>query len=61
MAKFDISILITTYNRSKYLKHLLENLKDGISDLDFNYEILISNNASNDDTCSVVDSFKKVQ
>ena len=59
MAKFDISILITTYNRSKYLKYLLENIKDGVSDLDFNYEILISNNASNDDTCSVVDSFKK--
>ena len=59
MAKFDISILITTYNRSKYLKHLLENIKDGVSDLDFNFEILISNNASNDDTCSVVDSFKK--
>ena len=42
MVKFDISILITTYNRSKYLKHLLENIKDGISDLDFNFEILIS-------------------
>ena len=59
MHKIDISILITTYNRAKYLKHLLQNIKNGVGELDFKYEILISNNGSKDDTSNVVDLFRQ--
>ena len=58
MNRPTISILIPTFNRSKYLEHLLSFILDEIYNLDYSYEIVISNNASTDGTLHVVDKFK---
>lgn len=54
-----ISILIPTYNRKKYLEKNLLKLATDISSLSFekDIEIIISNNASTDNTTEVVDNF----
>jgi glycosyltransferase involved in cell wall biosynthesis len=57
MTNPDLSITIPTYNRSPYLQHLLGSLARQISDLKHSYEIIISDNASTDDTEAVVKSF----
>ena len=41
MIRPELSILIPTYNRSKYLDHLLNYIKDEIYALDFTYEIVV--------------------
>ncbi len=46
--KLDFSIVITTYNRINLLKNLLKNIEKELSGL--NYEIIISDNASTDNT-----------
>lgn len=49
----DLSILVPTYNRSEYLKECLESLLSTTTDC----EIVVSDNASTDDTPSLVESF----
>lgn len=49
-----LSILIPTYNRSKYLLQNLESLKVFATNTDEEIEIVISNNCSPDDTHTVV-------
>lgn len=50
-----VSICIPTYNREKYLKHTIESaLKQTYS----NIEIIVSDNASDDNTVNLVKSFK---
>ena len=51
-----LSICIPTYNRSGFLRRSLEYYLEEI-DFPFTYEIVISDNASTDDTRDVVDSF----
>lgn len=53
----DLSITIPTYNRAPYLQYLLGSLERQIGDLTHSYEIVISDNASTDDTETVVKSF----
>jgi glycosyltransferase involved in cell wall biosynthesis len=53
----DLSITIPTYNRAPYLVHLLESLVRQIEELTHSYEIIISDNASADNTEAVVKSF----
>lgn len=54
----DLSILIPTYNRAKYIDKLLEYFVDEIYQFDFTYEILISDNHSIDNTRQVIESYK---
>lgn len=55
MSDIKLSICIPTYNRSAYLRTALEHLEGyGFS---FPYEIVISDNASTDDTTDIVDAF----
>lgn len=50
-----VSVCIPTYNRPDYLRQSIESvLAQSFSD----YELLISNNASEDSTAAVIDSFK---
>lgn len=51
-----LSICIPTYNRSGFLRRSLEYYREQI-DFPFTYEIVISDNASTDDTREVVESF----
>lgn len=43
-----------TYNRARYLDSLLTDLVDHIGELGYSYELLIGDNASEDDTTEVV-------
>ena len=56
MSDIKLSICIPTYNRAIYLRHALEHCEN--LNLDFPYEIVISDNASTDDTTKVVSEFQ---
>lgn len=51
-----LSICIPTRNRARYLRSLLERLSGEISDLPFDCEILVGDNASSDETPEVIAS-----
>ncbi|MEM3192038.1 MAG: glycosyltransferase family 2 protein, partial [Candidatus Parvarchaeota archaeon] len=53
-----LGIYIPTYNRAMYLEKLLDSIVTEASS--FNIPIFISDNASNDQTMSVVEKFKSV-
>lgn len=50
-----VSICIPTYNREKYLKHTIES---ALKQIYSNIEIIVSDNASDDNTVNLVKSFK---
>ncbi|WP_132955096.1 glycosyltransferase family 2 protein [Rhizobium sp. BK251] len=58
MDPVKLSICIPTYNRSAFLRRALEFYQKNI-DFPFTYEIVISDNASTDDTRDVVDEFTR--
>ena len=45
-----LTIGIPTYNRAKFLRRLLEQLRTELAGLDGQVEVLVSDNASTDDT-----------
>lgn len=49
-----LSICVPTFNRARYLECLLADLAAHIGELDYSYELLIGDNASDDDTADVV-------
>ncbi|WP_028748338.1 glycosyltransferase family 2 protein [Rhizobium mesoamericanum] len=55
MNGIKLSICVPTYNREAYLRNALEHCET--YDFDFPYEIVISDNASTDNTKQVVDEF----
>lgn len=55
-----LSICIPTYNRSKYLKNSLDSIVKQNEFLNGAVEIVISDNASTDDTKEIVESYQKV-
>lgn len=55
MYPIKLSICIPTYNRAPHLRSCLERIKE--FPIDFAYEIVISDNASTDDTAAVVQEF----
>ena len=55
MTGIKLSICIPTYNRAEYLRTALETLAQ--ADFGFAHEIVISDNASSDNTAEVVESF----
>ncbi|MBB3318630.1 glycosyltransferase domain-containing protein [Rhizobium sp. BK181] len=55
MSGIKLSICIPTYNREAYLRNALEHCET--YDFDFPYEIVISDNASTDNTAEVVEEF----
>ena len=52
-----VSLCIPTYKRSRYLASLLGTLQQQFADFPYSYEIVVSDNASPDDTQEVVSSF----
>lgn len=56
MTDIKLSLCIPTFNRARFLEHLLGTFI-GLSDPGFTYEIVISDNASTDDTTDVVRRF----
>ena len=55
MKHIDISVNVCTYNRAEMLRGALESLICQKTDEKFSYEIIVIDNASTDDTKSVVD------
>ena len=53
----DLSFCIPTYNRARYLDCLLEVFLKTSEKFSFKYEIIISNNASTDDTDTVIQKY----
>ncbi len=49
-----LSICVPTFNRARYLDCLLQDLSVQIGELGFSYELLIGDNASEDDTADIV-------
>jgi len=56
MSKIKLSICIPTYNRAPFLQKLLSHLKSDFS-LGFPFEIVISDNASTDNTREIAQDF----
>jgi len=54
LTKPEISLCIPTFNRSPYLDYLLRHLFEQTPSVNLEYEILISNNASSDNTNEIV-------
>jgi len=52
-----ISVIIATHNRADYLKIALESLEAQSAESN-TFEVIVVDNASTDNTCSVVESFK---
>ncbi len=52
----NLSILIPTYNRPKMLMECLNSI---INNIDFEYEIIISDNSNNDNTKNAIKNFKE--
>lgn len=53
-----LSICIPTFNRARYLESLLEEIVANIGKLQYDYEILIGDNCSEDATPQIVEGFK---
>lgn len=56
----DLSICIPTFNRASHLDYLLKNISDNGHIIQFSYEIVISDNASTDNTASIIQKWKNV-
>lgn len=54
----DLSICVPTFNRARYLECLLNDLTHNIGDLRYSYELIIGDNASEDNTTDVVQRFE---
>lgn len=59
MKQVTLTICIPTYNRARYLLVLLGMLVETLGVFSHSYELVISDNASSDNTNEVVDSFKE--
>ena len=57
MSRKKLTIAIPTYNRSNYLDRCLGSIFDNIKGYENDIEILIANNASTDDTSTVIDKY----
>ncbi|HEY1802814.1 MAG TPA: glycosyltransferase family 2 protein [Terriglobales bacterium] len=55
----DITVIISTYNRSRDLAKALENVAASRLPESTTWEVLVADNNSNDDTCEVVKSFSE--
>ena len=53
-----ISILITNYNKSKFLKKCLKSLLDQKYN---NFEIIIFDDCSEDNSIKIIEEFKKIK
>lgn len=53
-----LSICVPTYNRARYLDSLLSDLVTHIGELGYSYELLIGDNASEDETPDVVGRYE---
>ncbi len=59
--KISVTVIVCTWNRSQLLKKTLESLTRQIVSPENNFEVIVVDNNSNDDTQYVVETFSKHQ
>ncbi|MGC3895544.1 glycosyltransferase family 2 protein [Pseudomonas urmiensis] len=57
MADKKVSVCVVTYNQEKYIGQCLQSLADQV--VDFEYEVLVSDDASSDQTPEIVQGFQE--
>ena len=57
MDNIKVSVICLTYNHQKYIRQCLESLVN--QETDFNYEIIVHDDASTDNTADIVREFEK--
>lgn len=57
MANKKVSVCVVTYNQEKYIEQCLQSLVDQV--VDFDYEVLVSDDASSDRTPIIVKGFQE--
>lgn len=57
MANKKVSVCVVTYNQEKYIGQCLQSLADQV--VDFEYEVLVSDDASSDRTPEIVKEFRE--
>ena len=57
MEKITLSIFVPCFNEENNITNTLNNIKEGIQNI--NYEVLVSDDASQDKTIEMVEKFKK--
>lgn len=57
MANKKVSVCVVTYNQEKYIGQCLQSLADQV--VDFDYEVLVSDDASSDRTPKIVKEFQE--
>ena len=57
--KFTLSIVIPTYNRSKYLERALNSINEQLEEFNNDIEVFVSDNASTDNTKYILEKFEK--
>lgn len=53
-----VSFCVPTYNRGRYLESLLFSMTEHLAEFPYEYEVFISDNASDDDTQAIVDRYR---
>lgn len=56
--KFEVSIIVPTYNRSELLEYTLKSLLSQELDRD-RFEVIIADDGSSDNTCEIVDKYRE--
>ena len=59
MPSIDLTVAIPTYNGSKRLPAVLEQLKNQIDTADLSWEVIVADNNSRDDTAAVVKQYQQ--
>ena len=54
---FDLSVVVSTYNRAADLRRMLDALARSGTEADLRWEVLVADNASSDDTAAVLQEF----
>lgn len=57
MSSKKVSVCVVTYNHEKYIEKCLQSLADQV--VDFEYEVLVSDDASSDRTAKIVKGFEE--
>ncbi len=55
---YFISICIPTFNRANYLDQLLQSIADELNSVNFSMQIVISDNASSDNTSQIIEKWE---
>jgi len=56
---FKLTIAIPTYNGARYIREALDSIISQLDDIDEEVEIVISDNASTDQTPEIIENYRR--